>query len=86
MRPIFHHPVCRATIALCLMHGAGTAALAQERGQPTASSDDSGQIADIIVTATRRATSLQRTPQAISVVTGRDQSFKGQAQLEDLSK
>ncbi len=41
-------------------------------------------IQDIVVTATRRETSLQRTPQAVSVLSGESQFAKGQTRLEDL--
>lgn len=59
---------------------------APEVGKPSSEAPSaSNGIADIIVTATRRETSLQRTPQAISVLTGPAQALKGQTPLEDLA-
>ena len=56
------------------------------QGNATASTGSEAQgIGDIIVTATRRETTLQRTPQAISVLTGQAQFLKGQTRLEDLT-
>lgn len=51
---------------------------------PTQSTGDEGGIADIIVTATRRETSLQKTPQAISVLRGEAQFARGQTRLDDI--
>nr|WP_302480079.1 TonB-dependent receptor [Sphingomonas bacterium] len=57
--------------------------------QPTAGAQPgagSVGIQDIIVTATRRETSLQRTPQAISVVSGAALQLQGRSGLDDLKQ
>lgn len=58
---------------------------APQADKPSEAGPTSDGIADIIVTATRRETSLQRTPQAISVLAGPAQALKGQTRLEDLA-
>lgn len=80
-----HHSVATTVLAIGLLQLATTAAHAQGAAQQDAAQSDGITIGDIVVTATRRETSLQRTPQAISVVQGADQALKGQTQLEDLS-
>jgi iron complex outermembrane receptor protein len=52
--------------------------------QPAAAQADADGIPDIIVTATRRATSLQKTGQAISVITAQEQLTTGRQGLDDL--
>jgi iron complex outermembrane receptor protein len=44
----------------------------------------SGGIQEVVITATRRATSLQKTGQAISVLTGEQQLLTGRQGLDDL--
>ncbi len=53
---------------------------------PAQSGQSDGGVADIIVTATRRETSLQRTPQAISVVNGAALQLQGRSGLDDLKQ
>jgi iron complex outermembrane receptor protein len=60
---------------------------AQSDPNPAAQSADAAPedgIQDIIVTATRRESSLQRTGQAISVISGEQQLLTGRQGLEDL--
>lgn len=74
-------------------------AMAQEGGQATsipATASESGAVEQaaktplsarddvIIVTATRRETSLDETPQAISALSGDDQFLRGQTRMQDL--
>ncbi len=62
-------------------------ASAQSASSPTAESPDQAAAAgiqDIVVTATRRETSLQKTGQAVSVITGQQQLLTGRQGLDDL--
>ena len=72
----------RAAIALATLT-LPAAALAQSAA-PTAPADEAVAIGDIVVTAERRATSLQRTPQAIAVLQGEAQFQRGQTGLLDI--
>ena len=51
---------------------------------PVTQAEQPAAIADIIVTAERRTTSLQRTPQAIAVLQGETQFERGQTALLDI--
>ena len=53
-------------------------------GPAPAATDNAAGIGDIIVTAERRTTSLQRTPQAIAVLQGETQFERGQTALLDI--
>lgn len=44
----------------------------------------SAQVEEVVVTAVRRETTLQRTPEAVSVLNGETQRERGQQRLEDL--
>jgi len=62
-------------------------AAAQTSGSAAAqpeTSTQTSQVEDVIVTSSRRETTLQRTPDAVSVLGGEDQASKGQTRLEDL--
>ena len=61
-----------------------SAGAAGETTQATDVQPAQSGIQDIVVTATRRETSLQRTGQAISVVTQQQQLFAGRQTLDDL--
>ncbi|MDQ4420992.1 TonB-dependent receptor [Sphingobium sp. DEHP117] len=63
---------------------AGAHAQTAGSSTPKAVEDSENGIVDIVVTATRRETSLQKTGQAISVVTGQQQLFTGRQGLDDL--
>lgn len=60
-----------------------TPALAQEQ---SAATDSDGGIADIVVTAQRRAENLQKVGVAVSAVTGEDLAKAGISQPDDLGK
>ncbi len=66
------------------VQGETPAAATPAQAQPTEA--DTGAIGDIIVTATRRETSLQRTPQAISVLNGPALQLQGRSGLDDLKQ
>ena len=77
----------RSAIALALLTtpvAAYTQAVAAPALQGASSEDQSAAIGDIVVTAERRATSLQRTPQAIAVLQGETQFQHGQTALLDI--
>jgi iron complex outermembrane recepter protein len=88
------HNLAYCVSALALFTGAGitSAARAQEQTDtkaPAIGSEDNAStletgVGDIIVTATRRETSLQRIPQSIAVIGGDLQRDRGQQRLEDL--
>ncbi|MEO8723719.1 MAG: TonB-dependent receptor [Sphingobium sp.] len=72
---------------LLLASVAATSMVAVEaRAQTGAAEAGNGeaQVQDIVVTATRRSTNLQRTADAISVITGDTQRQSGQQRLDDL--
>ncbi len=72
-----------STAVSALLAGTMPAALAQDKTtQPSSAQTDSGGLADIIVTATRRDSNLQTTPIAISAV---DQSLIKQASPREIS-
>ncbi|WP_177204057.1 TonB-dependent receptor [Sphingobium sp. AP50] len=48
--------------------------------------DESAGVPDIVVTATRRSTNIQRTAEAISVLSGEIQRERGQQRLDDLQR
>ncbi len=58
-----------------------TATPADKSAEPQAPADG---IQEVVITATRRATSLQKTGQAISVLTGEEQRLTGRLGLDDL--
>ena len=62
------------------------AATPAQAAPPAQPGDADGGIGDIIVTATRRETSLQRTPQAISVLNGPALQLQGRSGLDDLKQ
>lgn len=74
-----------AGTALGLTIGAGQGAFAQTAstgGTSAATPSDSGQVGEIIVTATRRETSLQKTPVAVSAFT---QATLDRQQVKDVT-
>ena len=83
---------CVSAIALITAVSVTSTANAQEQNAtPAAAAADDAQsttpeagISDIVVTATRRETSLQRIPQSIAVIDGDLQRDRGQQRLEDL--
>ena len=79
---VSRHALCAGLLACGI-----TPALAdaQRADTPAAQANaDQGGVADIIVTATRRETSLQKTPEAISVLRGETQFARGQTRLDDI--
>lgn len=79
--------VSRLAISAALMVSLQAAgAHAQTASEPADQGADRAElgIQDIVVTATRRETSLQKTGQAISVVTGQQQLLTGRQTLDDL--
>lgn len=72
--------ICAGMIGACLTTGAN----AQTASDSAAAQPDDSAIQDIVVTATRRETSLQKTAQAISVISGKDQLLTGRQGLDDL--
>jgi len=66
----------------------GAEAAAQEAAVPVEQGAEPqaapGGIQEVVITATRRATSLQKTGQAISVLTGEQQLLSGRMGLDDL--
>lgn len=74
-----HHTI-RATVAL-LLAGISSSALAQ-----TGADDNDGGLADIIVTAERRAQSLQDIPVSATVLTGDDLQQRGVQNLNDIQQ
>ena len=85
---MFHsHQRLRSCLAVSMfaLGFAAPAALAQTPAQPPEASTTPDNTDVIIVTATRRETALEDTPQAISALNGEDQFDKGQTRLEDLS-
>lgn len=81
--------VSRLAICAGLM-GSLFAAQARAQTEPSAAAQGAGQqpaaigLEEIVVTATRRETSLQKTGQAISVVSGAEQLLTGRQVLDDL--
>lgn len=78
-------------LAICVAMAAsfaGAEAHAQAAASPAAQDADAQAtqegIQDIVVTATRRETSLQKTGQAISVITGQQSLLTGRQGLDDL--
>ncbi|MDE2145629.1 MAG: TonB-dependent receptor [Burkholderiales bacterium] len=63
-RPLFH----RLPLAVAL--AAALPALAQQAAAPAASAADDGRIQQVTITATKRVQPLQKTPIAISVISG----------------
>lgn len=57
---------------------------ARAQTNTTTTGNGEPQVADIVVTATRRSTNVQRTAEAISVITGDMQRQNGQQRLDDL--
>lgn len=87
--PLNGHTVSRIAICAGLAGSLFAAdAHAQTAASPTAAAADEQSaevgIQDIVVTATRRETSLQKTGQAISVLTGQQQLLTGRQGLDDL--
>lgn len=81
----FAHSVIAAALASTALAGSATAQVAG--GPPVSATDESAaEIADIVVTAERRATNLQDTPLSIIAVTQAEITAKGIEDLEDLSK
>ncbi len=66
----------------CLLCGTATAAYAQS--EPASADADSGEVAEIVVTAQKRAQSLQDVPVSISVVQASDFSKRNITQLSEL--
>lgn len=77
---------CTATLALSI--GFAAAAHAQTPDRPTFASAvaDSDEPDDIVVTATRRDTSLQKTPMAITALTGQTLTNAGVTNIADYAK
>lgn len=89
----FHMQSMASRLAICaglvgsLMAADAHAQIATDPAAASAEAQpaiDGDQIGDIIVTATRRATSLQKTGQSISVMTGEQQLTTGRQGLDDL--
>jgi iron complex outermembrane recepter protein len=77
------------TAAFALSSSFASAACAQSTTAPTAASaapDKSAPDGDIVVTATRRDTSLQKTPLAITVLTGQTLTNAGVTNIADYAK
>ncbi|WP_344708847.1 TonB-dependent receptor [Sphingomonas humi] len=60
--------VAQTDLAAAASDSAGGTATTEEAQPPEASSSNDGQIAEIVVTATKRETNLQKTPISISVI------------------
>lgn len=76
--------LCSGLIGLCFTAGANAQTPPVETPEDVSKQNPDG-IEVIIITATRRETVLQNTPQAVSVITGEDQALTGRDGLEDLS-
>jgi len=70
--------------ALALMAGAGGSALAADAPASSAASETA--VGEVVVTAQFRATQLQKTPLAISAVTGAQITAMGQTNVTDIAR
>jgi iron complex outermembrane receptor protein len=84
--------IALSSASLCTLFLAGAAFAQSEDAQnspaatgPSAPSPESRGIADIVVTATRQATNLQRTPIAITAVTAQALEERGVTNIGDLT-
>ena len=76
-------PILLATVGVSIL--TPVTANAQDQSVPTESTEEQAGIADIVVTAERRASTVQRTPIAISAVGGEELQEKDIDDLTGLS-
>lgn len=86
MKLYWNSHASRGALALAALAAMATPSHAQQSQQPaTSPAEQVTGLDDVIVTATRRETILQKTPQAISVLNGEEQFEKGQTRLQDIA-